>query len=78
MHAINPITGNKLFTVPEFTLYQDKVTMATKPWEWINASVVRDVTDWNRYVDRYKIEVTKNIYDILGKYHRNESIFGDK
>lgn len=76
-HVMDPITGTKIFTVPEFTFYQDKVNMATRPWEWINASANRDVMDWNRYVDRYKIEATKNIYDLLGKYHKNSWIFWD-
>ncbi len=73
-----PFFNKKLFTIPEVTLYQDKLNMATNPWDWIQQSKTRDIHEWNRYVDMYKIQLTESINSLLGKYMRNESIFADK
>lgn len=64
-----PFFNKNIGTIPELNLYQNKVTMGTKPWEWLNASAFRNIEDWNKAVDRYKIEATEEIYEILGAYH---------
>ena len=37
----------------------------------------RDVNRWNEYVDRYKISLTREVYELLGKYQRSEGAFSD-
>lgn len=72
---MNPFTGKKIFSLPEVSFYKDKITMATNPWDWIAHSKKRDIHEWNRYVDMYKIQATESIHSLLGKYIRGESIF---
>ena len=64
------MTGNHLFTIPEVSIFQDKVTLGTKPWEWMQTAANRDV-------ERYKISLTREIYELLGKYQRSEGAFSD-
>lgn len=71
------MTGNHLFTIPEVSIFQDKVTLGTKTWEWMQTAANRDVNRWNEYVDRYKISLTREIYELLGKYQRSEGAFSD-
>jgi hypothetical protein len=66
-----------LGTTPEITWFQDKINLGTDPWEWVRWAAWRDTDTWNKYVDLYKPRLKTAIYDILGKYTRNESMFSD-
>lgn len=35
VNVVNPLTGNVMFKIPEVSIIQDKVTLGTRPWEWI-------------------------------------------
>lgn len=72
---VNLPFGIHLATIPEITWFQGRPTMGTSPREWIQASAARDVDDWNENIDTYKIDITKAIYALLGRYYRNEWSF---
>lgn len=73
----NPFTGKHLFTTPEMSIFQDKVTLGTEPWTWMQTAANRDVNRWNEYVERYKTLLKTDINILLGEYNRGEGIFSD-
>ncbi len=66
------------WTIPEINWFQDKINFGTNPWEWMRWALGRDVDTWNQYVDLYRPRLKRAIYDLLGKYARDESMFSDK
>lgn len=70
-----PLVGN--VKTPEITAIQTKVTMGTSPYEWIPAAATRNIDQWNEKVDIYKIELTKQIYELLRDYTKNKNVFTD-
>lgn len=73
----NPFTGKHLFTTPEMSVFQDKVTFGTEPWTWMQTAANRDIYRWNEYVERYKTLLKTDINVLLGEYRRGEGIFSD-
>lgn len=51
--------------------------MGTAPSEWIQSAANRDTDSWNTSVDRYKITITKDIYELIGSYVNNKNAFRD-
>lgn len=71
-----PYVGKNI-SVPEITLFQQKVNFSTPPWEWMKAAAGRTVAEWNSGVDVYRNSATRIVYDILKKYYENSGPFAD-
>lgn len=76
-----PLWGGKDFhigTIPEVTILGQKINFGIEPHEWMMrvALADRDVDAWNRKVDDFKISLIRDIYELLGRYFRNQSMFG--
>lgn len=76
-----PLLGGKDFhigTIPEVTFLGQKIHFGIEPHEWMMRVMLkdRDVDAWNRKVDDFKISLTRDVYELLGRYFRNQSMFG--
>jgi hypothetical protein len=63
-----PLFGKKFLNLPEVTIFQGRINLATDPWEWFRGQPWRTVDQWNdQVINHLPYQIMKSVEVLYGK-----------